>query len=419
MTRTPAWKSVLVIVSLVVFVLVFVDRRNRPDFSDFNVYWVAGGKAAQHQSSYDVEGHYQFKYSPFIATLWSVPTLLPGSSGTWGWLHWLATGTGFCLAWFVLARALDRRRAAALWLTLIWVFVVGLRDELKLGQTNVWPFLLVLPVFFAGRRPAVDRGTQHGVDWSGLAIGAAWAMAIQWKLYALVLAPIWLLRRRLSVWIGAACATLATLVLAQAVVHGWAFAMAENGRWLRTLAASSEPLLISQFNVSLLGIVGKLTGTVALWAYLVWALFACAWVACLVWAERIANARHTIWLRFWSAAFAWAGVTVLTPLAWPYWLLLCAPLFLVYVMKGTAQGLRRTDAVFWSVCALFVAMNWAQNHRVVHAGGSLIAILILLADAFRRARQYSRLEPTAKTHTELPTTNYQVPSTKYQLTTDN
>src|SRR5262245_7670945 len=130
MTRTPVWKPVLVIASLVVFVLVFIDRRNRPDFSDFDVYWVAGSKAAHHQTSYAVEGHYQFKYSPFIATLWSVPTRLPGSSVDWKWLHWLATGTGFCVSWFLLARALDRRRAGALWLALVCVFVVGLRDEL-------------------------------------------------------------------------------------------------------------------------------------------------------------------------------------------------------------------------------------------------------------------------------------------------
>ena len=406
MTRTPVWKPVLVIASLVVFALVFLDHHDRPDFSDFNVYWDAGGKAAQHHTVYDVEGHYQFKYSPFIATLWSVPTRFPGSSGAWKWLHWLATGSGFCFAWFLLARALDRRRAAALWLALVWVFVVGLRDELKLGQTNVWPFLLVLPVFFTGRRRAAADGTQDGVDWRGLAIGAAWAMAIQWKLYALVLAPIWLLRRRVSIWIGAVCATLLTMVLAQALVHGWAFAIAENGRWLRALTASSEPLLISQYNVSLLGIIGKLTGTIDRWAFLVWALFVGAWVACLVWAERIASARHTIWLRLWSAAFAWAGITVLNPLAWPYWLVLCAPLFLVYVVKSTADGLRRTDAAFWSVCALFLVMNWAQNHRVVHAGGSLLAILILLADAFRRARQCSRLESAA-----LPANS--------RLTTDN
>ena len=393
MTGTRVRKSVLIVASLAVFALVFLDRHNRPDFSDFNVYWVAGSKVAQHQTSYDVEGHYQFKYSPFIATLWSVPTRLPGSIGAWSWLHWLCTGIGFCVAWFLLARALDRRRAVALWLALGWVFVVGLRDELKLGQTNVWPFLLVLPVFFVGTRPAVAGGTPPGVDWRGLTIGAAWALAIQWKLYALALAPIWLLRRRLSIWVGAACATLVTMVLAQALVHGWAFAMAENGRWLRSLAVSSEPLLISQYNVSLLGIAGKLTGTIALWAYLVWVLFACAWMGCLVWAERFANARHTVWLRMWSAAFAWAGVTILNPLAWPYWLLLCVPLFLVYVVKSTADGLRRTDAVFWGVCALFVAMNWAQNHRVVHAGGSLLAIVILLADAFRRALQHSRREP--------------------------
>jgi hypothetical protein len=301
------------------------------------------------------------------------------------------TGAGFCVAWFLLARALDRRRAAALWLTLIWVFVVGLRDELKLGQTNVWPFLLVLPVFFAGGRRPLAHDVARNVDWRGLAIGAAWALAIQWKLYALVLAPIWLMRRRLSVWIGAACTMLATLVLAQTIVHGWDFTIAENARWLRTLTASSEELLISQYNVSLLGILGKLTGTIGPTAYLLWTLVACAWLACVVWAERQAIARDTVWLRFWSAAFAWAGLTVLTPLVWPYWLLQCAPLFLVYVVMSTQEGVRRADPIFWGVCALFVAMNWAQNHAVVHAGGSLVAVLVLMAASWSAVRSFTTM----------------------------
>ena len=383
--------TTFVIASLVVFALVFLDRRNRPNFSDFDVYWIAGGKAARHQTVYDVEGHYQFKYSPFVATLWSMPTRLPASREVWRWWHWLATGTGFCVAWLLLARALDRQRALALWFTLLWVFVVGLRDELKLGQANVWPFLLVLPVFLTGGRPAAAGGVRRGVDWSGVAIGAAWALAIQWKLYALVLVPIWLLRRRVAVWVGVVCAMVATLVCVQALVHPWDLAIAENARWLRTLTQSSEQLLISTYNVSLLGILGKLAGTLGLWAYVLWGLFACAWVACLVWAERHARARDLAWLRFWSGAFAWAGITVLTPLAWPYWLLLCAPLFLVYVVMNTADGVRSADPGFWAVCALFVVMNWAQNHAVVHAGGSLLAILVLMADAFRRARHAVRV----------------------------
>jgi hypothetical protein len=56
----------------------FLNKHERPDFSDFKVYWIAGQKAARHLTVYDVQGHYQFKYSPFVALLWSVPSMLPG-----------------------------------------------------------------------------------------------------------------------------------------------------------------------------------------------------------------------------------------------------------------------------------------------------------------------------------------------------
>jgi Glycosyltransferase family 87 len=366
----------------------FLDRANRPNFSDFGVYWVAGGKAALHQTVYDVQGHYQFKYSPFIALLWAIPrALLPGTRYQWAWLYYAANALGFYSLWYLIARALEPRRAAHMWLLLVVVFSVGLRDELKLGQANLWPFLFVLPGWFVGARPAT-RATR--IDWTELAIGAALSLAIQWKLYALVLAPVWLLRGRWQVWVGALLATFLSLYAALALAHGSAFALAENLRWLQSLTASSEFLLVSQYNVSALGILGKVArhfgGSLGLWAYLIWALLAIAWFAVLVWAERQAKLRAAAFLYFWSASWAWAGIVVLNPLVWPYWLIFCVPLFLAYVTEATAAGVRAAPVSSWVVCLCFAAANWAQNYPVVHAGASLIAVLLLLVDAQRRAR---------------------------------
>jgi hypothetical protein len=100
----------------------------------------------------------------------------------------------------------------------------------------------------------------------------------------------------------------------------------------------------------------------------------------LVWAEREAQRRDAPFLRFWAAAWAWCGVVVLNPLVWPYWLLLCVPLFMAYVTEA------RRDARFWAVLALFAVANWLQNDAVVHAGGSFVALSVWLFDAQRRAR---------------------------------
>lgn len=388
-SRALAWKLLALLTVGGLLLWQWFDPRHRPDFSDFQVYWVAGQKALTHRSVYDVEGHYQYKYSPFVALLWAIPRALPGARYHWQALHYAATGLGFLCVWYVFARALDRKRALWLWLALLFVFSVGLRDELKLGQANLWPFLMVLPAWFAGE----PEDSKRRIDWPGLAIGALWAFAVQWKLYALILAPLWLMRKRPYVWLGALAFTALSLYGALALAHGSAFAIAENARWVKSLFASSEELLISQYNVSALGVFGKWSRMLGVsfgaWAYVLWAGLLVAFISGLFWAERQANRTDAPFLRFWSASWAWAWVAVLNPLVWPYWLLLCLPLFLSYVADAALRS-RRVDAVFWIVCALFAAANWLQNDAVVHNGASFVATLVLLFDAQRRARRHKQ-----------------------------
>jgi hypothetical protein len=371
----------------------WLDPHNRPDFSDFKVYWLAGQKAAAHRTVYDVVGHYQYKYSPFVALLWGIPHALPGARFHWAALHYAACGVGFVALWFVLAYVTGRTRSYALWLVTLVVFGVGLRDELKLGQANLWPFLLVLPAWFVGPHVAARDRDQpaRGIDWPGLLIGACWAFAIQWKLYALILAPLWLLRRRVAIWTGALAFTLLTLGGALAVAHGPAFAWHENLRWLQSLAASSEELVVSKYNVSTLGILGKWSRHLGVppqpWAYLAWGGLLVAWVVTLFWAERAAQRNDDRFRRFWAASWAWAWIVVLNPLVWPYWLFFCLPLFLAYVRDAAREGRALRDVTFIAVCGLFAAANWLQNTKWVHEGGSWVAVLSLLFDAQRRARR--------------------------------
>ena len=377
-------QKVLALIGVACLMLVqFRARGHRPDFSDFKVYWLAGSKALAHLTVYDVEGHYQYKYSPFVALLWGTPHALGGSRYLWAVLHYAACAAGFLALWFVCARLLDRRRSLWLFLIGLITFSIGLRDELKLGQANLWPLLLVLPAWVSGARPRAAKG----FDWNGLAIGAAWGFAVQWKLYALVLGPLWLLRRRWAVFVGAVAFTLLSQGLLLSLAHGSDFAWQENMRWVRSLTTSSEALLVSQFNVSALGILGKWGANLGLsfgaWAYVLWLGIACAWGAILLWSERNAEARGASYLVFWSASWAWAGIVVLNPLVWPYWLCFCLPLFLAYVNE---HALSR-DLVFIMVAGLFVLANWLQNGALVHGGLSFVAVCALLFDVQRRARR--------------------------------
>jgi hypothetical protein len=365
----------------------FRAKDQRPDFSDFKVYWLAGAKAIAHLTVYDVEGHYQYKYSPFVALLWGLPHALGGSRYVWALLHYAACAFGFLALWFVCARLLDRGRSLWLWLIALVTFSIGLRDELKLGQANLWPLLLVLPAWVSGARNNKDK---H-FDWKGLAIGAAWAFAVQWKLYALILGPLWLLRRRWTVFVGAIAFTLSSQGLMLSLAHGGNFAWQENLRWLRSLTASSEELLVSKYNVSALGSFGKWGAHAGLdfgaWAYVLWLVLASAWGAILVWAERKAAARGSSYLVFWSASWAWAGIVVLNPLVWPYWLSFCLPLFLAYLHEEALSRTAYPDLALVGVTLLFALANWLQNTALVHGGLSFVAVCVLLFDVQRRARK--------------------------------
>lgn len=384
----PNIKKLLALAGVACLMLVqFRAQGNRPDFSDFKVYWLAGAKAIAHQTVYDVEGHYQYKYSPFVALLWGVPHLLGGSRYFWALAHYAACALGFLVVWFACARLLDRERRMWLWMIALVTFSICLRDELKLGQANLWPLLLVLPAWLSGARTRDARG----FDARGFAIGAAWAFAVQWKLYALVLGPAWLLRRRWAVFAGAIAFTLLSLGAALSAAHGSDFAWQENISWLRSLTASSEELLISQYNVSALGIFGKwgLSAGLAFgaWAYVLWLLLACAWGVVLLWSEREAALRGKAYLVFWSTSWAWAGIVLLNPLVWPYWLMFCLPLFLAYVHEQMLTRGLRPDAAFFAVVSLFLLANWLQNTVLVHTGLSFVAVCALLFDAQRRARR--------------------------------
>ena len=379
------WIAALGVLGVALWLQLFSSEADLPSFKHFRVYWVAGAKAAEHRTVYDVQGLYQFKYSPFVALLWALPTRA-GSFELWSWLHYVTTCIGWYLLIFWFAHRIDPKRAWLLFAAASAVFSLAIRDELKLGQVNLWPFLLVLPAWVVGRRVRA----QSGFDWSGFLIGSAWGLAVQWKLYALVLAPLWFLRRRSMVFAGAVAITILTLGVAMALAHGPAFAIDENRRWIESLTASTRELLGMRYNVSLLGFLHKAARATGVpfgaWAYGVWLTVAALGFFVLAWGEREASRENDRLSWFWPASFAWALVAVLNPLVWPYWQLLAIPLFLIYTARSTADDWRGAGPVFYAVAGSFTVMNWMQRTWVAHFGGGLIALLVLLVGAYGRAR---------------------------------
>jgi hypothetical protein len=108
------WIATASAVGALLWLWLFLHPRERPDFSDFHVYWIAGNNARLHLTAHAVEGHYQFKYSPFVALLWAPPTFW-GNEFFWSVLRattravydgrgfWIGAAWGLALQWKLYA----------------------------------------------------------------------------------------------------------------------------------------------------------------------------------------------------------------------------------------------------------------------------------------------------------------------------
>jgi hypothetical protein len=145
----------------------------------------------------------------------------------------------------------------------------------------------------------------------------AFAHAILFKLYVLIAIPWFVFRRewKLLQWTGIFLAVF--LLIAPTAFHGPRFAASELVAWFRTLADSTEGLLLSSYNISVYGFVTR-------WASggigaLSWSAFGLGFLW-MTWRARMEDG-------FWGFAWVLCGIPLLNPLAWPYWTFFAIPAF--------------------------------------------------------------------------------------------
>lgn len=365
--RTLALPALALAVTGTLAWAVFTHSRNLPNFTDFEVYYTAARKSLAGATVYDVKGHYQYKYAPFIALLFGA-VYGSFSFGTAAWLNYGLTAA-LWVAWMVMvaSRSGAAKTLRAEWLiplTLLF-FTVALRDELKLGQVNAVPALLLAGTYL--------KGSSHSGTLSRtLARSALLGMAVQFKLYTLIAFPYFVLRRRWEVPLGALVVIGICNFLIVPLHHGFGEGTAETLRWLTTLTASSKDLLDSPHNASILGAALKWSGspgiTYSFWAAATAGFLAAQW--------RLLN-RAPIE----NLALAGAGIVLLTPLAWPYWVLWLYPPFMVAVAKAPRRPAWAIGAAALSFWYLMVDLN---SHTAYY-GGPAAAALIALAAALTSA----------------------------------
>ncbi len=370
------------LVALQIFFL-FSSPENQPHFDDFKIYYDAGHQALQHQTVYaeyaDWPGKIKFKYSPLVALLFGgTVSQLPLGASQWifyglsllawlGLMGWVCkdsllqlmpstkTNSGvFQMRFFILA---------ALFLAF---FGNALRNEINLGQANWIPLILLFLFFqlyprFSGK---------FWVAGAGLL-----SLAIQFKLYCVVGLYYLLIRkefRMLAAFLGVTA--LCQLAL-PALIHGWDFAFSENLRWLVSLSASSQDLLVAYDNVSVLGVLSKKLG-VGLLSRGIWVLLSALGFGYLLFKPLQPKL---------ALYYLLMMIVLFNPLAWPYWILFAAPAFLWVggsLLQPSASGRIGVHEFKWVLGGLVLLLLTNTIDRAATREGGVAFATLLLSYAF-------------------------------------
>ena len=353
------WICALVLVGVIA--LPLLSPRNPPNFTDWQVYIEAAHKLSEGKTVYDVVGHYQYKYSPLVAATFAL-LLKVFSPPVLGWINW-----GLELALFVAlfiylgglsALRLRPSKHFAILFFGMGCLAIGLRDEMKLGQLNLWCLWFLIGTWMFAKSSRVKSAALF------------WVAAVSLKLYALILAPYFVFRRewKLLAWsllfyIALSFVMLAPWIGVQAVVS-------ENIEWLRSLTKSSGDLSASRFDVSMLGSFQKIGlpyfAAVALWGLALVAFLRESWTE--------ARSPHADGLRFLGRSIAW--ILLLNPLVWPYWYLLLSLVFFASLdNRARFSGRILVPRALWGAlgCVLLIAMH--RGSTPVGSSGVLVALM--------------------------------------------
>lgn len=270
---------------------------------DFPVYWDAGKKALLGASVYDVAGHFQYKYSPLVALLFGkIFQSMSFESASWAFQKTML------FLWLALFLKFSRRNFKQLLLGLFF-FGNALLLDLELGQINALVLLLLSLLF-----TSLEQESSWKRD---LLFALFFSLAIQLKLFCLILIPLLLIQRE---WRKLALGFLFLPLLSiggVAASHGLGFALSENVEWIKSLTQSTDELILSDQNVGLLGSGGKILGLFL--GKSLWFIFALIFFAYL-----IRNRGRSI---EWFRNRLLYAVAVFNPLVWSYWILFAAALF--------------------------------------------------------------------------------------------
>ena len=307
MRKALPWIGVALL--FVVAVVAFAQRTHK-ELLDFEVYLVAGGRAASGESLYrESDGHWQFKYLPAFAVAIAPLAKMPpvAARGVWFFLS-VALLVVLVNRSYAMLPGRRSRAAFLVWLTILAMGKFYVR-EVGLGQTNLLLAVLVLTALACWMR---------GRD---VAAGALLAAAAVVKPYAVLFLPYLVARRKWNAAASFVVVLLGALAL-PVVTYGWSGNLSQLHEWWVVITTSTAPNLTNQDNISIAGMYAAWLGIggAATWLSAVTSL---ALVAAGAWA--VARGSRVASPDYLDAALLLFLVPILSPQGWDYVLLVSTP----------------------------------------------------------------------------------------------
>ncbi|MCZ2845545.1 MAG: glycosyltransferase family 87 protein [Candidatus Bathyarchaeota archaeon] len=222
---------------------------------DFEVNYKAGKRLRGGESLYQVEdGHLMFKYLPSSALLYLPLSLLPLNAAKAIWYFIVA----FCLCSlvYISTKILPSEEKKSVYLLILppLILIKFFLRELQLGQINALVTMILLFMIWFLIYEKNTMPSQKDIH-----AGLLWGVAIALKPYALIFLPYFLLKKKWkSLLSGVGFLFLALLI--PSVFYGFRGNIIILKEWITTLFRSTQALLDSQVNISIIAFFMKWTG---------------------------------------------------------------------------------------------------------------------------------------------------------------